>query len=74
MKKVLYSFLMALAVLFVACEEQPGNNGNGNGNGAMKICMRERCERMQINEWHQAACWMNVKDAFEKGELEEVTE
>ena len=43
-------------------------------DAAMKICMRERCERMQINDWHQAACWMNVKDAFEKGELEEVTE
>ena len=43
-------------------------------DAAMKICMRERCQRMQINDWHQAACWMNVKDAFEKGELEEVTE
>ena len=43
-------------------------------DAAMKICMRERCERMQINEWHQAACWMNVKEAFEKGELEEATE
>ena len=43
-------------------------------DSAMKICMRQRCERMTINEAHQAACWMNVKDAFEKGELEEVTE
>ena len=43
-------------------------------DAAMKICMRQRCERMTINESHQAACWMNVKDAFEKGELEEVTE
>ena len=33
---------------------------------AMKICLRERCERMQINEWHQAACWVNVKEALEK--------
>ena len=41
---------------------------------AMKICMRERCQRMQINEMHQAACWVNVKEAFDKGELEEVTE
>lgn len=40
-------------------------------DAAMKICMRERCQRMQINDWHQAACWMNVKDAFENGELEE---
>ena len=43
-------------------------------DAAMKICMRQRCERMTINKAHQAACWMNVKDAFEKGELEEVTE
>ena len=43
-------------------------------DAAMKICMRERCQRMQINEMHQAACWVNVKDAFDKGELEEVTE
>ena len=34
---------------------------------AMKICLRERCQRMQINDWHQAACWMNVKDEIEKG-------
>ena len=33
---------------------------------AMKICMRERCQRMQINDWHQAACWVNVKDSMEK--------
>ena len=31
---------------------------------AMKICMREKCERMQINENHMAACWMNVRDAM----------
>ena len=39
---------------------------------AMKICLRERCQRMQINDWHQAACWMNVKEAAEKegGEAE----
>ena len=43
-------------------------------DAAMKICMRQRCQRMQINEMHQAACWVNVKDAFEKGELEEVSE
>ncbi len=40
-------------------------------DAAMKICMHQRCQRMQINEQHQAACWMNVKEAFEKGELEE---
>ena len=35
-------------------------------DAAMKICLRERCQRMQINEWHQAACWVNVKEAAEK--------
>ena len=40
-------------------------------DAAMKICMRERCQRMQINDFHQAACWMNVKEAFENGELED---
>ena len=33
---------------------------------AMKFCLRERCERMEINEDHAAACWMNVKEAMEK--------
>ena len=33
---------------------------------AMKICLRERCERMEINEDHAAACWMNVKAAMEQ--------
>ena len=36
-------------------------------DAAMKICLRERCERMQINEDHQAACWVNVRE--EAGEL-----
>ena len=37
---------------------------------AMKICLKQRCERMQLNEDHQAACWMNVKEGIEKGEIE----
>ena len=36
-------------------------------DNAMKICLSERCERMQINGDHQAACWMNVKEAAAKG-------
>ena len=36
-------------------------------DAAMKICLKQRCERMQINEMHQAACWINVKEAQEKG-------
>ena len=33
---------------------------------AMKICLRQRCQRMDINPCHQAACWMNVKEAMEQ--------
>ena len=36
-------------------------------DAAMKVCLRERCQRMQINDMHQAACWLNVKEAYEKG-------
>lgn len=41
-------------------------------DAAMKICLRQRCQRMQINENHQAACWVNVKEMAEKegGEAE----
>ena len=35
---------------------------------AMKICLRERCQRMQINENHAAACWMNVKEGRQDNE------
>lgn len=34
---------------------------------AMKICLKERSERMLINEDHMAACWMNVKNALDDG-------
>ena len=40
-------------------------------DAAMKVCLKHRAERMWINENHMATCWMNVKDAFEKGELKE---
>ena len=36
---------------------------------AMKICLREKCDRIQINNEHQAACWMNVKKAADEGRL-----
>ena len=35
-------------------------------DAAMKICLRERCQRMEINEDHAAACWVNVKNAMEQ--------
>ncbi len=39
-------------------------------DAAMKICLRERCERMVLNDKHYAACWMNVKEAMEKEQAE----
>lgn len=39
-------------------------------DAAMKICINQRCERMSINDDHMAACWMNVKNGVERGELE----
>ena len=38
-------------------------------DAAMKICLTERCKRMQINEWHQAACWQNVREGIENGTI-----
>ena len=38
-------------------------------DNAMKICLTERAERMQINEDHAAGCWMNVKKQMEGGDL-----
>ena len=34
-------------------------------DAAMKICIKDRCERMVINENHAATCWMNVKEQME---------
>ena len=38
-------------------------------DAAMKICIHQRCERMQINDDHAAACWMNVKKGIEDGTI-----
>ncbi len=34
---------------------------------AMKICLAERAENLEINQCHHAACWMNVKKGVEEG-------
>ena len=34
-------------------------------DNAMKICLKERCDRMRINDYHLASCWMNVKEELE---------
>lgn len=39
-------------------------------DAAMRICLRERAERMQINEDHIATCWMNVKKGVENGSID----
>ena len=39
-------------------------------DAAMKVCLKQRAERMVINDFHYAACWMNVKDGMENGTLE----
>ena len=36
---------------------------------AMKICLTERPERLQINKDHQSTCWMNYKEGIDKGTL-----
>ena len=41
---------------------------------AMKICIKQRCERMRINDDHFAACWMNVKEGIESGMIERIEE
>ena len=38
-------------------------------DAAMKICLKQRCPRMVINDDHAAACWMNVKLGVEDGSI-----
>ena len=38
-------------------------------DAAMKICIHQRCERMEINKDHAAACWVNVKQGLEDGSI-----
>ena len=40
-------------------------------DSAMKICLTEVPEELWINDEHKAACWLNVRDAIEKGEAAE---
>ena len=35
-------------------------------DSAMKICLTEVPEELWINDEHKAACWLNIRDAFEK--------
>ena len=40
-------------------------------DSAMKICLSEVPEELSINDEHKAACWLNVREAMEKGECAE---
>ena len=39
-------------------------------DAAMKICLKQRADRMVINDSNYAACWMNVKNGMENGTIE----
>ena len=38
-------------------------------DSAMKICLTEVPQELWINDSHKAACWLNVRDAFEGKEV-----
>lgn len=38
-------------------------------DAAMKICLKQRCGRMRINDFHQAACWVNIREGVENGSI-----
>ncbi|MBQ3404911.1 MAG: ABC transporter ATP-binding protein [Oscillospiraceae bacterium] len=38
-------------------------------DAAMKICIQKRAERIEINDEHQAACWMNIKNGLNDGSV-----
>lgn len=40
-------------------------------NKAMKICLKQKCEDVKINDSHSSACWLNVRDAIERNEITE---
>ena len=39
-------------------------------DGAMKVCIKQCAEPLMINDEHRATCWMNIKEAYENGEIE----
>ncbi len=39
-------------------------------DAAMKICITDKPQNVEVNENHQSACWMCIKNMMEKGEIE----
>ena len=38
-------------------------------DNAMKICITEKAEKVEVNENHSASCWMCIKNMLDKGEI-----
>lgn len=38
-------------------------------DNAMKICIAEKADRVEVNENHAASCWMCIKNLMDKGEI-----
>jgi len=41
---------------------------------AMKICLKEKCEEIVLNNSRTSACWLNIKEAIDKNEIQPVNE
>lgn len=39
-------------------------------DAAMKICIDEKPQEVEVNEAHRSSCWMCIKNLMEKGEIE----
>jgi oligopeptide transport system ATP-binding protein len=40
----------------------------------MKICLSTLPEELDINDFHKASCWMNVKQVYEEAAAEKEAE
>ncbi len=38
-------------------------------DAAMKVCLNQVCEKMELSDTHSAVCWMNVKQAIDDGSI-----
>ncbi|MBR1585782.1 MAG: ABC transporter ATP-binding protein [Clostridia bacterium] len=38
-------------------------------DAAMKVCLTQRPEKMQLGDTHFSSCWVNVKDGVQRGEI-----
>ncbi len=38
-------------------------------DGAMKVCIKNKSWRIQLNDWHMSNCWNCIKEGIEKGTI-----